>query len=109
MLKQNPCRYCALAYEYKGKHIPSYENKCYECENRKSHNEYLKSQRMFEEGETITSLDELLRQEWVMWYHQTKHIKVIMNNQLGCVLRWLKDGAFKEAIRKEPIKAESEE
>lgn len=109
MLKQNPCRYCALACEYKGKHSPSYENKCYECENRKSHNEYLKSQRMFEEGETITLLDELLRQEWVMWYHQTKHIEVFKSMQIRAVLKFLENGAFKEAIRKEPIKAESEE
>lgn len=77
IVRQNPCRYCAFSYNHKGKHGPSYENKCYECENRKSHEKYLKSQRMFDEGETITSLDELLQQEWVMCYRKTKHIKVI--------------------------------
>ena len=99
-MKQNPCRYCALSYEYKGKHSPSYEKQCKECENSKKHREYLQSQRKFVEGEPITSLDELLKQEWVMWYHNTKHIEVIKHTQLATVLKWLENGAFRKAIRK---------
>ena len=100
-MKQNPCRYCALSWEHNGKHYPSYKPPCSECENIKKHKEYLKSQRKFEEGTLITSLDELLKEEWVMWYHQTRHIEVIKHTQLITVLNWLTIGAFHKAIRKE--------
>mgnify|MGYP003255080412 FL=1 len=66
--------------------------------------EYLKKNRKFEEGEPITSLEELLKQEWVMWYHNTKHIEVIKHTQLSTVLEWLDNGAFHKAIRKESEK-----
>lgn len=111
-MKQNPCRYCALSWEHQGKHSPSYEKQCAECENLKSHKDYLQSQRKFIEGEPITSLDELLQQKWVMWYHNTKHIEVIKHTQLSMVLCWLERGALRKAIRKnvEPVDAgESEE
>lgn len=109
MLKQNPCRYCALATEYKGKHTPSWNEKCKDCTNLRKHKNYLHTQRKFAEGTPITTLEELLKQEWVMWYHNTKHIEVFKSMQLRTVLRQLEVGAFKTAIRKEPIKAESEE
>lgn len=64
MMKQNPCRYCALSYEYKGKHYQG-SKECRQCENIKKHKEYLKSQRKFEIGEPIKTLDELLEQEWL--------------------------------------------
>ena len=56
----------------------------------------------------ITSMDELLKQEWVMWYHNTKHIEVFRHMQLWIVLKWIGMGAFHKAIRKEPVKAEME-
>lgn len=111
-MKQNPCRYCALSLKINGKHIPVCQSECLECENLKKHREYLQSRRKFIEGELITSLDELLQQEWVMWYHNTKHIEVIKHTQLATVLHWLEHGAFHKAIRKngEPVVAgESEE
>ena len=79
-IKQNPCRYCALAYVHSGRHSPSWRDECAKCENDKKHKEYLKSQRKFVEGEPITTLSELLEQEWVMWYHNLKHIEVIKSN-----------------------------
>ena len=100
-MKQNPCRYCALSTEVFGKHYPGTCIKCMGCENLKKHKEYLKAHRKFIEGEPITDLPELLQQEWVMWYHQTKHIEVIKHTQLSTVLRWLEIGAFRKAIRKE--------
>lgn len=100
-MKQNPCRYCALSWEHNGKHYPSCEPPCAECENIKKHREYLKSQRKFEEGKLIQSLDDLLKQEWIMWYHQTRHIEVIKHTQLSTILNWLDRGAFHLAIRKE--------
>lgn len=100
-MKQNPCRYCALSDEYDGRHTPSDDIKCVGCKNLKKHKEYLKSQRKFVEGDPITDLSELLEQEWVMWYHQTKHIEVFKSMQIRIVLRWLEMGAFRKAIRKE--------
>lgn len=100
-MKQNPCRYCALAYVHKGRHSPGWDGKCKECQNIKRHREYLKSQRKFIEGELITTLEELLKQEWVMWYHQTKHIEAIKSTPIRTVLKWIAAGAFRKAIRKE--------
>ncbi|HBG13295.1 MAG TPA: hypothetical protein DDX68_19420, partial [Clostridium sp.] len=57
--------------------------------------------RLFVEGAPITSLDELLKQEWVMWYHQTRHIEVIKHTQLVTILHWIDRGAFHTAIRRE--------
>lgn len=39
-----------------------------------------------------------------MWYHNTKHIEVIKHTQLSTVLKWLDNGAFHKAIRKESEK-----
>lgn len=100
-MRQNPCRYCSSSVDIKGKHFASFSEKCWECDYKKQHMEYLKKNRKFEEGEPITSLEELMKQEWVMWYHNTKHIEVIKHTQLLTVLRWLEDGAFHKAIRKE--------
>lgn len=100
-MKQNPCRYCALSTEYKGRHSPSWKKECGECEPYQKHKEYLQSQRKFTEGEQITTIEELLKQEWVMWYHVTKHIEVFKHIQLKAVLNWLEHGAFHRAIKKE--------
>ena len=100
-MKQNPCRYCVLSQELNGRHYPKWSAECMDCENHIKHKEYLKAQRKFAEGKLITDLSELLEQEWVMLYHQTKHIKVIKHTQLSTVLKWLEVGAFRKAIRKE--------
>ena len=65
------------------------------------HREYLKAHRKFVEGEPITDLSELLEQEWVMWYHQTKHVEAFKSMQIRIVLRWLEIGAFRKAIKRE--------
>ena len=100
-MKQNPCRYYALATKTRCGHKPSHDNECVDCENLKKHVAYLDEHRKFVEGEPITDLSELLEQEWVMWYHQAKHIEVIKHTQLSRVLKWLEIGAFRKAIRKE--------
>lgn len=92
----------ALSVNLNGKHCSRYSSEeCAKCENIQKHREYLLSQRKFAEGEQITSIEELLKQEWVMWYHSTKHIEVFKNMQLNLVLKFLKNGAFRKAIRKE--------
>ena len=100
-MKQNPCRYCALAVEHNGRHYPKWNNECVKCRNHIKHEEYLRAHRKFVEGDPITDISELLKQEWVMWYHQTKHIEVFKHMQICTVLKWLEIGAFRKAIRKE--------
>ena len=102
-MKQNPCRYCALSMFFNGKHYPRLCNECGKCEKIKKHKAYLLNQRKFIEGEPITNIDELLQQEWVMWYHSTKHIEVFKHMQLCSVLMFLEAGAFRKAIRKEVV------
>ena len=100
-MKQNPCRYCALSTEISGKYYSSHLDQCRDCKKIKKHKEYLKAHRKFVEGEPITDLSELMEQEWVMWFHNTKHIEVFKSMQIRIVLRWLEIGAFRKAIRKE--------
>lgn len=90
-----------MAFAHNGRHSPSWDGKCAECESIKKHREYLESQRKFVEGEPITTLEELLKQEWVMWYHQSKHIEAIKSTSIRIVLEWIEIGAFHKAIRKE--------
>ena len=74
---------------------------CVDCENLKKHVAYLDEHRKFIEGDPITDLPELLQQEWVMWYHKTKHIEVFKSMQMRIIMRWIEMGAFRKAIRKE--------
>lgn len=102
-MKQNPCRYCVLSYVRNGKHYQSYRNDCYECENRKKHEEYLKSKRKFEIGEKIESLEELLKQQYVFCGQAdtAKHIEAVKSWQLRIVLNCIESGSFYKAARKE--------
>ena len=100
-MRQNPCRYCSSSTEYNGKHYMSFSNeKCAKCKHIIEHKKYLEQKRMFEEGELITTIDELLKQTWVIWYHSTRHIEVIKNNTINTVLKWLEVGAIRKAIRR---------
>ena len=100
-MKQNPCRYCVLSTKTRYGYKPSHDNECVNCVNLKKHVAYLDEHRKFIEGEPITDLSELLEQEWVMWFHYTKHIEVFKSMQIRIVLRWLEMGAFRKAIKKE--------
>lgn len=102
-MKTNPCRYCALSRERNGKHYPSYEPPCAECENIKMHREYLKSQRKFEIGQVISDFNELMEQEYVFvgMADTPKHIEVIKSWQVRSVLGILNNKHFYKANRKE--------
>lgn len=52
-MKRNPCRYCILGQELRGKYYPKYSTECGSCENLKKHREYLEKHRKFFEGEPI--------------------------------------------------------
>lgn len=100
-MKQNPCRYCALSVEYKGKHNQGFCKECYECENLKKHKKYLLSQRKYKVGEPITNLEELLEQEFVMWNDSIRHIEFIKSLQFRLILKALENKRFCKAIKKE--------
>lgn len=70
------------------------------CEKRKKYNEWRKSQRKYEKGEPIKSLEELLACEFVMFYHKTTHIEVIKSFQLRAVLKYISNGGLCHAIKK---------
>ena len=73
----------------------------YAQELLKKHREQLDKRRIFSQGEKITSLEELLKETWVICYGRTWHIKALMNLQLKCVLDWLEAGHICKAIRKD--------
>ena len=99
-LSRNPCRYCVAAIEYKGRHSPSFTVECQQCKNRKEYNEYLNQKRMFIPGEPITSLEDLLKEDWVIWHGHTKHIEMFRSMSIRTVEMFLRNGAFNKAIRK---------
>lgn len=102
-MKQNPCRYCSSAMEYKGKHFPTHKMECHDCEYVKSHREYLKSQRKFEIGQYISDFKELMEQEYVYvgMADTPNHIEVVKSWQVRIVLGILDNKHFYRAIRKE--------
>ena len=101
-IRQNPCRYCALGYTDKyGRSYPSFRDECYQCENNKKHKEYLTSQRKFQQGDPITTMDDLLNQKWVIWNGFTKHIEFIKSFQLRFVFDMLNKKTIYKAIGRE--------
>lgn len=99
-MSKNPCRNCKSALNYKGRHLPGWDCQR-DCEKRKKHEEYLKSKRVFTQGEPIRTLDELLNQEYVMWGRSPRHIEMIKSLQLRTVLNFLENGWFFNAVKKE--------
>ena len=65
------------------------------------HREELDKRRMFKQGEPITTLDDLLKETWVIVYGRTWHIKAILNWQTKIVLSDLEKGYIYKAIKKE--------
>lgn len=100
-MKVNPCRYCVLSVELKGKHRPSWKKECGCCKNRIKHEEYLQSIRMFEKGEQITDVLQLLECEWLICGGMTKHIEVFKSMPLRAVLSFINHGSVYKAVRKD--------
>lgn len=100
-LSRNPCRYCIEAVERCGKYFPDPSRAICPCKNRRSYEEYRESQRMFIPGEPIASLEDLLKEDWVIWYGHTKHIEMFRSMSVRTVERFVKNHAFRKAIRKE--------
>lgn len=101
-VSQNPCQYCPMAFEWKGRRTTSIFNPyCRECIPYREHQAFLESKRMFASGDPIRSLDELLEQTWVMFNGRVKHIEVIKSAAMRTVLGWLQNGLLRKAIKKE--------
>ena len=102
-MTKNPCRTCeSSTFDTYTKHyVPSITCQCLQCEKWRKHKEYLKSKRKFTRGDPIATLDELLKQEWVIWHGYTKHIEMFRSMSIRTVEHFLRNGAFYKAIRKE--------
>ena len=99
-MSKNPCRNCKNAFVYRNRHVAGLN--CHkDCQKYKAHQEYLENKRMFKKGEIITSIEELLSEEWVIWANQTRHIEAIKSMPLRTVIVFIEKGFFHKAIRKE--------
>jgi hypothetical protein len=65
------------------------------------HREELEKRRMFSQGEPITTMEDLLKETWVIVYGRTWHIKAILNWQTKIILSDLEKGYIYKAVRKE--------
>ncbi len=99
-MKSNPCRRCDKAFVWKNRHMPTYKDECFQCEKLIAHKQYLETQRKYTAGEPIKDIEELLEQEFVMWYRTIRHIEVIKHTQLSCVLKWIDGGVLRKAVKK---------
>ena len=101
-MRQNPCRYCRLSSEYKGRRYPSYTKECIECDNLRKHKKYLKSKRKYEKGEKISGFSELMEQTYIFcdYLERPLHIETIKSWQVRIVLNNLESGSFYKAINK---------
>lgn len=92
------CPICGRGVKYKG----SFCNICWNHNKDliAKHRIELKEKRKFVSGDKIATLDDLLEQEWVIWYDATRHIEVIKSLQLRMILMLLERGALCKAIRK---------
>ena len=52
----------------------------------------------FKKGEPIRSLDELMKQHWVMWGDRPKHMGFVSSMQMSVVYRLMEFGRFSYAI-----------
>lgn len=102
MKSKNPCNGCRLSHiDYYKHHAPSSSPYCIRCIYRKGYEEYKLSNRKFTPGEPITDLQTLLSQTWVIWHGHTKHIEMFRSMSIRTVEQFLKNGAFRKAIKKE--------
>ena len=52
----------------------------------------------YAKGNTITSLDELMKQKWVMWGDSPRHMGFVGSMQMRTVQRLMGSGCFSYAI-----------
>mgnify|MGYP005894127827 CR=1 FL=1 len=105
-MSKNPCTNCNNAFEYYSRHFPNRRTcrECKCCEKRSHYEEYLKSRRKYEVGDPIKNIDELLKQDVVMFCGRTKNIAFIKNFQLQFILNCLSTGRICKAVKKKEVK-----
>lgn len=105
-MSKNPCANCNNAFEYNSRHFPNRlscrECKC--CEKRSHYEDHLKSRRKYEVGDPIKNIDELLKQDVVMFHGLTRNIAFIKNLQLQFILNCLSTGKICKAVKKKEVK-----
>lgn len=104
MSRENPCKKCTFGLGKQGstKYFPGCGMKKYrECVSYKEHEKYLESRRKYRMGDTITSLDDLMKCKFVYWHGRITHIEWIASMQLRVVILTLNSHGFRKAIRKE--------
>ena len=84
----------------------SHKGVCYNCrltrkDEYQDYLEKLEKKRKYKQGEVITTIDELIKCEFVYWNDKIYHRAFIQSLQLSLVLRILNRNGFKYAIRKE--------
>lgn len=99
-MRRNPCRNCKNTFVYKNRHLPGWDCR-FDCQKYKDHKSFLESKRIFQKGDRIKNINELLQNEWVMWGDSPRHIEVIKHLQLSTVLRFIELGIFYKAVKKE--------
>lgn len=100
-MRQNPCRHCSFALKHKERYYPSVGGECRKCSDRKAHDAYLKSVRKYLSGEAITTLDELMKQTYVIWHERTVHIEAIKSLQYRVIISEIAGRRFYKAIPRE--------
>ena len=104
MSRENPCKTCEFGAGKLGsaKYQPGCNLEKYRsCIPHKEHEEYLESHRKYKVGNTITSVDELLRCKFVYWHGKIIHIAWIESMTYRTVITILNHHGFRRAIRKE--------
>lgn len=99
---KNKCRNCDFSMKCEDVHSLSLEEIYGRCILFKKNKEVLRSC-LFTEGEQITTIEELLKQEWIWLYNVIRNIKEIKHMKLHVVLTFLECEAFRKAIRKEML------
>ena len=99
-MRPNPCYDCDKSVVWQNRHYTKHMSFCKSCKKRMKYEADLQSKRKYEAGDPIVSLDELIKQKWVIWNGSTKNIEIVKSLQLRTVLQLLERGMFKKAIRK---------
>lgn len=70
-------------------------------EKLNKHNEKLEKRRKYKQGDAITSIDELLQQEWVFVFGKPRHIEFVKSLQFRNILDLIERKNIWKAIKKQ--------
>lgn len=103
----NPCTKCVNAKHFPkgtaGKRNYHVCKDSIDCDKIVKYKEYLQSKRIYERGEVIMDLSELLTQEFVFIYGAPKHIQFVKQQKLSTLLQLLKFKKIYKADKKAEV------